>query len=68
MCDIYIRLWGPEWRNRYKRLANGWTVRGSDRGEGDISRTLPDRPWGHTAPVQRVLGLFAESKAAGAWR
>jgi hypothetical protein len=35
---------------------------------GDISRTRPDRTWGHPAPVQRVLGLFAGGKAPGAWR
>jgi hypothetical protein len=28
------------------RLATGWTVRGSNPGGGEISRTRPDRPWG----------------------
>jgi hypothetical protein len=28
------------------RLATGWTVRGSNPGEGEIFRTYPDRPWG----------------------
>ena len=27
------------------RLATGWTVRGSNPGEGEIFRTRPDRPW-----------------------
>jgi hypothetical protein len=27
------------------RLATGWTVRGSNPGEGEIFRTCPDRPW-----------------------
>jgi len=29
-----------------KRLATGWTVRSSNPGGGDISRTRPDRSWG----------------------
>ena len=29
-----------------KRLATGWTVRGSNPGGGQIFRTRPDRPWG----------------------
>ena len=29
-----------------KRLATGWTIRGSNPGEGEIFRTRPDRPWG----------------------
>ena len=28
------------------RLASGWTVRGSNPGEGEILLTCPDRPWG----------------------
>jgi hypothetical protein len=27
----------------------------------------PDRPWPTQAPVQCILGLFPEGKAAGAW-
>ena len=26
--------------------STGWTVRGSNRGGGEIFRTRPDRPWG----------------------
>jgi len=29
-----------------KRLATGWTVRGSNPDKGEILRTRPDRPWG----------------------
>jgi len=29
-----------------QRLATGWTVRGSNPGWGEISRTCPDRSWG----------------------
>jgi hypothetical protein len=28
------------------RLASGWTIRGSNPGEGEIFRTFPDRPCG----------------------
>ena len=28
------------------RLATGWTVRGSNHGDGEIFRTRQDRPWG----------------------
>jgi len=28
------------------QLATGWTVRRSNPGGGEISRTCPDRPWG----------------------
>ena len=27
-------------------VATEWTVRGSNRGAGEILRTRPDRPWG----------------------
>ena len=37
------------WRLRryhlHRRLATGWTVRGSNLGGGEIFRTCPDRPW-----------------------
>jgi hypothetical protein len=29
-----------------QRLATGWTVRGSNPGEGEIFSTCPDRSWG----------------------
>ena len=35
------------------RLATGWTVRGSNSGEGDIFRTRPDRPWGPSSLLRR---------------
>jgi hypothetical protein len=31
-----------------KRLATGWTARGSNPGGGEIFRTHPDRPWGQS--------------------
>ena len=47
----------------------GWTVRGSSAGGGrDFPH--PSRPaLGPTQPpIQRILGVFPGSKAAGAWR
>jgi hypothetical protein len=29
-----------------KRLATGWTVRGSNPDKGEILQTRPDQPWG----------------------
>ena len=29
-----------------QQLATGWTVRESNPGRGEVSRTRPDRPWG----------------------
>jgi hypothetical protein len=51
-----------------KRLATGWTVRGSNPGwGGEIFRTRPARPWGPPSlPTKWVQGLSPGGKEAGA--
>ena len=51
-----------------KLVATGWTVWGSNRGGGEISRARPDRPYGPPSRIQCIPGLFPEGKAAGALR
>jgi hypothetical protein len=43
--DTILPLWAGMALSVY-RPATGWTVRGSNPGEGEIFRTLPDLPWG----------------------
>jgi hypothetical protein len=50
------------------RIATGWTVRGSNAGEGEIFRTRPDRPWGPPSLLYNGYRIFPGSKAARAWR
>jgi len=50
------------------RLATGWTVRRSNPGEGEIFRTLPDRPWGLPSLLYSGYMVFPGGKAAGPWR
>ena len=51
------------------RLANGWTVRGSNAGGGKIIRTRPHRSWwGPPSLLYNGYRVFAGGKAAGAWR
>jgi hypothetical protein len=46
------------------RLATGWTVRGSNPGEGHIFRTRTDRPWDPPSLlIQWVSGLFHGGRA-----
>jgi len=51
-----------------QRLATGWTVWGSNSGEGEIFRTRPDRPWGPPNLLYSGYRVFSGGKAAGAWR
>jgi len=44
----------------------GWKIRGSDPGEGEIFRTLPDRPWAPKASyTMGTRSLFKGVKRAG---
>jgi hypothetical protein len=49
------------------RLTTGWTVRGSNPGEGEISRTCADRPWAPPSLLYSGYRVFPGGKAAGAW-
>ena len=44
------------------RLATGWTVRGSNPGEGEIFRTCPDRPWGPPSLLYNGYRVFPGGK------
>ena len=46
----------------------GWTVRGSNPGEGEIFRTSSDRLWDPPRPLHSEYRVFPGDKAAGAWR
>ena len=46
----------------------GWTVRGSNRGGGEIFRTCPDRPWGPPSLPHNGYRVFPRGEVAGAWR
>ena len=41
-----------------KRLATGWTVRGSNPGGGEIFRTCPDRHWGPPSLLYNGYRVF----------
>jgi hypothetical protein len=41
-----------------KRLATGWTDRGSNPGRGEIFRTRPDRPWGPPSLLYNGYRVF----------
>jgi hypothetical protein len=43
-------------------MATGWTVRGSNPGEGEIFRTCPDRPWGPTKLLYNGYRVFLGCK------
>ena len=45
-----------------QRLDTGWTVRGSNPGEGEIFRTCPDRPWGPASLLYNVYRVFPGGK------
>ena len=45
-----------------QRLATGWTVRGSNRGGGEIFRTCPDRPWGPPSLLYNGYRVFPGGK------
>jgi len=40
----------------------GWTVRGSNPGEGEIFRTCPDRPWGPPSLLYNGYRVFPGGK------
>jgi len=46
-----------------QRLATGWTVRGSNPGEGAIFRTCPDRPWGPPSLLYNEYRVFPGVKS-----
>jgi hypothetical protein len=41
-----------------QRLATGWTVRGSNPGEGEIFLTCTDRPWGPPSLLYNGYWVF----------
>ena len=45
-----------------QRLATGWTVRGSNPGEGEIFRTCSDRPWGPPSLLYNGYRVFPGDK------
>jgi hypothetical protein len=45
-----------------KRLATGWTVRGSNPGGGEIFRNCPDRPWGPPCLPRNGYRVFPGGK------
>jgi hypothetical protein len=45
-----------------QRLATGWTVRGSNPGEGEIFRICPDRPWGLLSLLYNGYQVFPGGK------
>jgi len=42
-----------------QRLAMGWTVRGSNPGGGEISRTCPDLPWSPPSLLYNGYRVFS---------
>jgi hypothetical protein len=71
MVIQYIRNDTPDWVGRMAesvyRLTTGWTVRGSNPGGGEISRTRPDRAWSPPSLLYNGYRVFPGGKAAGAW-
>jgi hypothetical protein len=63
ICHIYTR--GPG--SSVGIATTGWTVRGSNHGEGEIFRTRPDRPWGPPSLLCNGYRVLTGGKAAGAW-
>ena len=49
-------------------LSTGWTVEGSNPGEGEIFRTHPDGPWATPSLLYYGYRVFTEGNAVGAWR
>jgi len=66
MCVCYY-LWAGIAQS-VQRLATGWTVLGSNPGEGEIFRTCLDRPWGPPSLLYNGYRVFPGGKAVGAWR
>jgi hypothetical protein len=54
---LNIKCVGPVAQS-VKRLATGWTIRGSNPGGGEIFRTCPDRPWGTPSLLYNGYRVF----------
>jgi hypothetical protein len=61
---MYLVLMWAAIAQSVQRLATGWTVRGSNPGVGEISRTRPDRPWG---PASLLYNGFRVSFPGVMW-
>jgi len=61
-----FRLWAGIVQS-VQRLTTGWTVRGSNPGEGEIFRTSPDRFWGPPSLLYKGYRVFPGGTAAGTW-
>ena len=59
--EIYYGLVGRVAQSVW-RLATGWTVQGSNPGEGEIYRTCPDRPWGPPSLLYNGYRVFPGGK------
>ena len=43
-------------------MDTGWTVRGSNAGDGEIFHACPDRPWDPTSPLYNGYRVFPGGK------
>jgi len=69
--DLFVRGTGTWWARiaqSVQPLATGWTVRGLNRGGGEIFRTRSDRPWSPPSLLYNGYRVFPAGKAAGACR
>jgi hypothetical protein len=66
LCDrsLYLRQVDQD---NVVGIATGWTVRGSNPGEGEIFRTGSDRPWGPPTFLCNGYWVFPGGQATGAW-
>jgi len=60
---ILILFWLYNTLIMVKRLATGWTVRGSNPGGGEIFRTSPDWPWGPPSLLYNGYRVFPGVKS-----
>jgi hypothetical protein len=51
-----------------QRFATGWTVRGSNPGEGETFRNRQERPCGPPSLLYNGYWILPGGKAVGAWR
>ena len=56
--SVGAELWWAGIAQSVKRLATGWTVRGSNPGGGEIFHTRPDRPWGPPSLLYNGYRVF----------
>ena len=67
--EFYHVLGAQEWAGIAQSVYRlGWTVWGSNSGEGEIFRTRPDRPWGPPSLLYNGYRILPGGKAVGAWR